>query len=169
MAMILYLMRHGIAEDPKGFGSLADAERPLTAKGRERVERISESFRGMGCRPDQVWSSPLLRARQTADLMAGALDRETLEMDCLAPGADPRNALRELLNQPGLSVLLVGHMPDLALLASFFLPGIQTSGIRFRRAAIAEIECEDPPALGAGRLNWLMQPRQFLRTSDSLD
>jgi len=167
--MILYLMRHGIAADPRGGGRDADARRPLTPEGRTRTARIAEALNGLGCRPTRIWSSPLLRAMETAQLVAAAVDAKIEEADFLAPDGDPQDALRALLSAPTPASLMVGHMPDIAMLAAYFLPGLQPYGLLFKKAAVAEIEFDGRPAQGGGRLNWIMQPRQLLRTLDPSD
>src|SRR5262245_40574255 len=117
--MKLYLLRHGIAAE-RGTGQHAsDADRPLTAKGRRKLRRAAAAIRAMELSFDAILSSPLVRARQTAELVAKALHcRHRLELtDLLAPGADAAGLVRRLKQLKPQSVLLVGHEPDLSLLA----------------------------------------------------
>src|SRR5215469_6165377 len=68
----IYLVRHGIAVDHADRGDLPDDDRPLTAKGRRRFRRAARAFARMGETPDLLFTSPLIRAAQTAEILAGA-------------------------------------------------------------------------------------------------
>jgi phosphohistidine phosphatase len=101
--MRLVIVRH--AEAAPGE---PDELRSLTAEGREQAEALGELFRAVGIRPDVVVTSPLLRARQTAE----ALDLGEPEIDeRLAPGASPED-MRDAAWGRGDTVVLVGHQPD---------------------------------------------------------
>ena len=69
----IYLVRHGIAVDPAEMGSLDDEARPLTGKGRKRFRRLARAFRDLGEPLDFIFTSPLVRAVQTAEILCGAL------------------------------------------------------------------------------------------------
>jgi phosphohistidine phosphatase len=101
--MRLLIVRH--AEAASGE---PDDLRPLTTAGREQARSLAERLRADGLVPDAVMTSPLLRARQTAD----ALDLGTPEVDeRLAPGASPED-VRDAARGHGETVLVVGHQPD---------------------------------------------------------
>src|SRR5438105_10768988 len=71
-AMIrVYLVRHGIAVNPADSGGLPDDDRPLTGKGRRRFRRAARAFARLGELPDFLFTSPLIRAAQTAEILAG--------------------------------------------------------------------------------------------------
>lgn len=110
--VILFLMRHGPAED----GSLSgrDFDRALTSSGRQCVERVAEALRERGERPGRLLSSPLVRARETAEIVARTLNLD-LEVDHqLAPEGDLVQAARGELTRGTASVMLVGHEPDMS-------------------------------------------------------
>ncbi len=104
--MLVYLCRHAEAApgDP-------DATRPLTAEGVEQAERLAERLAAEQPPPAIVVSSPLLRARQTADAIARATGAEARADARLAPGATVES-LRELLDDVEGPVATVGHQPD---------------------------------------------------------
>ena len=97
--MNLYLLRHGIAEDLGTPGILNDADRPLTAKGEQKLEEVARAMAALELSFDLILSSPYLRARQTTAIIAKAFSaRKRIEFtDALTPGASPRK-LVELLN-----------------------------------------------------------------------
>ena len=121
----LLLLRHGIAEprDPGGD----DAQRRLTPEGRDRSARVVQRLVALDLACDVVLSSPLVRARQTAELaVAWGLAPELELAAALAPLADPLPLLERWLGplspRPGWRRLaLVGHEPDLSTLAALLI------------------------------------------------
>jgi phosphohistidine phosphatase len=102
----VYLVRH--AEAAPGE---PDDLRPLTPAGRAAARDLGRRLATEGVRPDAVLSSPLLRARETAAEVAGALDAEPEADERLSPGADAE-ALRAAVAGRGDLVVVVGHQPD---------------------------------------------------------
>ena len=98
----IYLVRHGIAVDHEDRGNLDDDDRPLTGKGRRRFRRTARAFARLGEPLDFIFTSPLARAVQTAEILAGALKQD--EVGVLAE-----------LRDAGTTILLVDQMIDLAL------------------------------------------------------
>ena len=68
--MKLYLVRHSNAVDPGSPEYEDDSQRPLTEKGRDKMERIASALKGLGAEPDRILSSPYARAKQTAEILA---------------------------------------------------------------------------------------------------
>lgn len=153
--MLVYLLRHGDAGDPRPHD---DDARELTDKGRKRLRNAATLWRRLRVSPELVLSSPLPRAHQTAVLLVEGLGlRDAVVVDDrLRPGADWRdfaNAMAE--NGPAERVALVGHDPDLSdALAS--LSGAASIGLR--KGGIACLEFAAEPRPGAGRLVWLLDP-----------
>jgi phosphohistidine phosphatase len=142
----VYLVRHGEARPGPD-----DAARPLTDRGREQVQRVARHAAPLGLRFAEIRHSGKLRAQQTAEILAGHLApaRGILETKGLGPGDDPAiaKAAIEAMSEP---VILVGHLPHLARLASSLLvgdPGKEL--IRFSEAALA--------CLGRDEAGWLLQ------------
>lgn len=113
----LFLMRHGPAEDVADSGR--DFDRKLTTAGRARVERVAEALLHKGESPRVIVTSPLVRAKETAEIVAASctLDEPILVRPELSPGGDGAALLRELANSGKRNVMLVGHEPDLSGLA----------------------------------------------------
>ena len=113
--MQVFLIRHAdaVPETP----ALADPQRPLSELGRAQARAIADRLRWHDCTPSQIWSSPLARARETAELIARGVSSE-LAVDpipALAPGDDPHAVIAALHALPrDAIVMLVGHGPSLA-------------------------------------------------------
>lgn len=163
MSLLLYVMRHGVAEEPRR--GLADADRALTQEGVEKTSRAAEGLRALDVRPDAILSSPLRRALETARLAAAVLtpDRDVAVRPVLAGGVAAADIAAGLHPPRGAhQVLLVGHQPDLGELASYLLTGsAQRCPLPFKKAAVAAIEVDGVPARRAGILHWFLTPSQL--------
>jgi phosphohistidine phosphatase SixA len=147
--VILYLMRHGEANDD---------ERALTEAGVYALRAAAPVWRRLNLRPDIVISSPLPRARQTAELLAAGigLARPVAQDDRLRPGARWGDLARAMAAHPDARrVMLVGHEPDLSS-AVCLLTG--ASSVRMRKGGIACVEFPGVPEPGTGELAWLLDP-----------
>ena len=153
--MLLILLRHAEAVDR----SAADASRQLTAKGIDQAARVAKYLRRKKLLPDLVVSSPVTRAKQTAILVAEAVDRP-LELEAgLQPGMSPDQGLAIVQAHAAAAVLLlVGHEPDLGGLAAALLGSPREAILRLRKGSITGIEL-DRPARGAGELQFLVPVR----------
>ena len=161
--MNLYLLRHGIAAE-RGAGRYRnDAERPLTAKGRRKLRRAAAAMHAMDLSFDVILSSPLVRARQTAELIVEALHcRHRLELtDLLAPGARIAGLVRRLKQLKPQRVLLVGHEPDLSVLASQLLTGGDGLAITFKKGGLCRLSADQLRAGRCASLDWLLTPSQL--------
>lgn len=137
--MELYLVRHGIAQDPSEAAT--DAERRLTAEGREKTARVAREFRKRISRVDVIFHSPYLRAEETARIFAGEFPRAKLVCTTgLTPHDEPKSAL-PLFSGGHDAVMVVGHEPHLSSLASRLLTGKDNPLVEFKKAGIAGFEC----------------------------
>ena len=139
----LYLIRHGVAEE-RGDAWPDDSKRPLTEEGMSRMRKAARGLSRLGILFDIVLTSPLVRARQTAEIVAGGLaPRPTLaNIDALAPGGGFAALMTELekhVRKPRIA--LVGHEPDIGELGAR-LTGLRRS-IEFKKGAICRIEIDD--------------------------
>lgn len=163
--MRVLLIRHGRAEDRAPDGR--DASRRLTDDGRARMREAARGLRTQIEQLDLIATSPLPRARETAEIVAqtlGSAAPETLDM--LAPGVESKALLRWLAQQPATAtVTLVGHEPDLSQLAALLSFGMSSTGIQMKKGAACLIDFDAAPAPGAGTLVFLMQPAQLRRLS----
>ena len=163
--MNLYLMRHGFAVEPGTPGYDSDGERPLTSKGERRVRRVAEALAKMEVSFDLIFSSPLVRARQTAQaLVEEAKDKQKVQLtEHLAPGGSPKELI-ELLqgaSGPAQEILLVGHEPDLSRLASLLLTGGDGPTVIFKKGGTAKLAIDKLRAGRCATIEWLMTSHQL--------
>jgi phosphohistidine phosphatase len=153
--LTLHLLRHADAGDPGAWRG-DDAARPLSAKGVEQAERLGRHLAAIGFEPDAIISSPKLRALQTAEIVARALDIELTTDERLAGQLRP-SGLEELLSDAGSPrrPVLVGHDPDFSELLQF-LAG--TPKVGMRKGALARIDVDGRIRAGAGEVRWLLPP-----------
>ncbi len=151
--MKVYLIRHGNAEPSSPTG---DDGRQLTPEGVRRLQAASAGWQRVAASIDRVFCSPLIRARQTAEIFRQAVghDRDLLQTPSLTPSARPLEAL-ELLQAEMLGgargVACVGHEPHMGSLLGLLLTGSERSAIPFRKGMLAVIEL-DSSATMVGRL-----------------
>ncbi len=164
--MKLLIIRHAIAEDRDAFARAghSDALRPLTNKGRRRMSRIAAGLQQIVNSVDVLATSPLVRARQTAEIVAeayGSIPAETVA--ALSGAAPPTDLLPWLKANATAGVLaVVGHEPHLGKVASWLLSDQQRSFISFKKGGAALLEFGSrAPEPGAARLRWLMTPKQL--------
>jgi phosphohistidine phosphatase len=153
--MILYFLRHGDAGPP---GMDDDETRGLTPAGAAVLRAATPLWRRLNLRPDLVLTSPLPRARQTAEILVEALGigRSPVADDRLLPGAGwPQLAQSMQHDGAARRVLFVGHEPDLSSVVAQ-LTG--ASAVRLRKGGVACVEFPGIPEPGAGELAWLLDP-----------
>jgi phosphohistidine phosphatase len=159
--MKLYLVRHADAVPVEQFEG-SDAERPLTEVGVGQAQALAAALQTRKVTFDQVVTSPLLRARQTAAFLLTPAGPETPPAeaqwcDDLAFGGKRRRLAKYLVKLGKESVALVGHQPDLGELAAWLI-GSRKARVELAKGAAAFIECDGEPDKGAGTLHWLLTP-----------
>ena len=166
--MNLFILRHAIACDPGDDGlpkDLPDADRPLSAKGQQKLWRSTEAMRALELKFDAVVSSPLLRARQTALIVTEAFElrRKLVLTDHLAPDGSPKLLVEQLndLGPRAKNILLVGHEPYLSRLISLLISGSTTAAIDLRKGGLAKLEIEELRYARCATLAWLLTPKQL--------
>ena len=126
--MRVYLVRHAQAEHGE-----PDALRRLTPHGRKQAKELAKRFARRGVRPEAILSSPLVRARETAEALAAELGVTVETDDRLAPGADV-DQLRAVVEGRGETVVVVGHQPDCGEISAEISggpePRVPTAGVR---------------------------------------
>ena len=153
--MQLILLRHGKAEDSHPDG---DFSRALVEKGRKQARRAAKLLKAAGELPDIVLTSPLVRARQTAEefCQTAEIPGATIQ-GWLASGMAPETALKELTAFHDFkSVAIVGHEPDFSGLIQWIL-GISSGGIDVKKGAVACLEINPPTRRGT--LLYLIPPK----------
>jgi len=153
----LYFLRHGPAASIEEAGVERDSERPLTDDGLAVCTLVGEGLKRLSVRFDVVASSPLKRARQTADAVAAPLgikDRVVVT-EAMMPGCtitDLADFVRS--HRHAAKIVLVGHQPDLSELVAELVGGAR---MKMPKAGLARVDL-DEVAPGAGTLRWLLEP-----------
>lgn len=165
--MNLYLIRHAIAEEP---GDAPDELRPLTEKGRKKMRKIARALSTLEIRPNLVLTSPLVRARETAEILADALrliDDKIVETEFLMPGGDPQQLIEKINSEfPGLeTIALVGHEPALSSLASVLLTGMPDVELVFKKGGVCALAVSDLHFGRCAALEWFLAPAQLVLMS----
>lgn len=160
--MELYVLRHAIAAEP-GIHH-RDADRPLTDEGRAELEKIVRAFEPLGVRADHVFTSPYVRAKQTASVAASGLRATLTELAALAAGADPASIVAALRQHAGSarSVMIVGHEPDLGRLVTFLVSGDDQGGVRMKKAGLVKLSIGSLRAGRCAELEWSLWPRHMI-------
>jgi phosphohistidine phosphatase len=158
--MDLYIIRHGDALPLGSPGITGDEERPLSKDGEAQARNLAAALSRRGIRLEKVVSSPLVRARQTAERLIEAWPPPRPELslcDELAPGRKRRQLAKFLRALGGASVAVVGHQPDLGALAAW-LVGSKKAQIDLAKAGVAHVQFGNGPKKGAGTLIALLTP-----------
>ena len=139
--MRILLLRHGIAEDAGPGTGHRDEPRPLTEEGADRMRRAAAGIARLRLGIEEVVTSPLVRCRQTAEIVAAAVGLEAREDARLRPGTE-LEAVADILSElPGAGcVLFCGHQPDMSGIVAELTGGMA----EFRRGSLAVIEAELP-------------------------
>ncbi|MFT3783500.1 MAG: histidine phosphatase family protein [Nibricoccus sp.] len=152
--MPIYLIRHAHAVDAD-----EDPRRPLSARGQSQLRQLLRFFQNRAAfQPLQFWHSPLLRARQTAELLAGGLKSQPalIETSGLLPDDSPDELADRLegSHEPD-RIGVVGHLPHLSALATLLVRGKNGAEIfDFKKAAILALEATGRSHKKTGRALW---------------
>ena len=155
----LYLVRHAIAAE-RGEDWPDDDKRPLTARG---VARFKDSISGLSrldVAVDEIFTSPLVRAKQTAEILAGGLPgKPTVKvLDALSPGHAPASVLAQLARTARRRRLaIVGHEPSLGELAAHLIGAGRA--LAFKKGGVCRIDVESLSSRRPGALNWFVTPK----------
>jgi phosphohistidine phosphatase len=153
--MKLFIMRHGPAEDESADGQ--DASRTLTKIGRERVYEVARKLKDAGELPTTICSSPLARAKETAEILKEVLSIELSLSTLLAPGQKSIELVKQLRKEGTDNVILVGHEPDLSLLSVRLLGhALPTGG--FSKAMVLGLSFDDNHE---SSLRFLLDPKSL--------
>ncbi len=157
----LYLIRHGMAAD-RGDEYPDDSKRPLTSDGIARLKKEARALDLLGVTFEQMLSSPLVRARQTADVFAEIMKSKppVSTTDTLTPAGSPAAVIQDLSKyMRKASIALVGHEPNMGELAAHLIGAKMP--LPFKKGAIARIDFSVFPPKGKGQLVWFVTPRML--------
>lgn len=162
--MDLWLFRHGEAHNVGERGISNDFNRFLTDKGRQRTEAMTRFLITKGFAPDQIWHSPLVRAQETAEIIASTSGVKRLQEEiALADDQSEDEMLTRLLPLcREQSIVLVGHQPLLGYLVSRLVYGKSEGGIPLKKSGVARISVGRYHACPCGELVWLVAPKLVL-------
>jgi phosphohistidine phosphatase len=159
--MYCYFLRHGPAGDAATYSG-SDFDRPLTPDGSKRIAREAKALAGLELELDAIISSPLVRARQTAEIVAKELGlRDALHLDERVGAGFSVAQLDAILQDYATAqqVMLVGHEPSMSLTVGELIGG---GDVDFKKGAIACVELSRQSPL-RGRLLWLAPPKLLTR------
>jgi phosphohistidine phosphatase len=163
--MNLFVLRHGIAVEPGTPGYKKDSDRPLTTKGKRQLRQIADAVKEMDLSFDLILSSPFLRAKQTAEIVAKPLkSRKRLAFsDELTPSGSPKALIRQLneVRPAPENVLLVGHEPYLSQLVALLISGRATASIDLKKGGLCKLEAGPLRYDHCAKLTWLLTPNQM--------
>ena len=148
--------RHGPAV-ARGTQGVSEADRPLTPEGRKKTVQAARGLRELDLGFDAVYTSPLPRALQTAEIVAGVLQLKAPKvLDGLSPGGSPRRLLAGLAQLKAETPLLVGHEPLLSSAVLLAVSGVSTGAIELKKAGLAVVEIDAGSARVRGMLKLLL-------------
>lgn len=158
--MRLYFLRHGEAEDMSS--GVSDHERQLTAKGVERIQTAAQVMSSLHIKPTRIYASPRVRALQTAEIVAKALDRKVEVTEAVNYSFNV-TAVESLIagQTENDEVMFVGHEPSLSKVIDQLTGG----NIAMKRGGLARVDAVFPTSPLRGQLIWLIAPKIF----DALD
>jgi len=159
--MEIYILRHGIAVNRGTPGYKKDSDRPLTTEGEEKLNQIAKAMLAMELKFDLILSSPYLRSKQTAQIVAAELDEDITLTDLLTPDGNPLELIRELNDEKPQSVLLVGHEPYLSGLISVLVTGESNAAIELKKGGLCKLSADRVAYGQCATLNWLLTPKQL--------
>lgn len=163
----VYVIRHAEAEEvhDAAVAGRSDAERQLTDEGRHQLKKGARGLRKLVDRLDLLLSSPLVRAVQTADILAQEFtDAERAEHVRLSPGFDHVKLLKWVGQQPG-DLALVGHEPDLSQWIGYVTSGLPRSLATMKKGSVCRLDMPDTALSGEARIAWLLTLKQLTKVN----
>jgi phosphohistidine phosphatase len=167
--MHLLVVRHAIAEDKREFARTGrdDAERPLTADGKRQMRQVVKGMRRIVESIDVLAASPLVRAAQTAALIANEYDGMSVStVPSLAPESAPAAFATWLRTQRDAEVVAaVGHDPHLGVLITWLMTGSRDSHVTLEKGGACMLEIEGQRGARSATLEWSLTPEVLKRLS----
>jgi phosphohistidine phosphatase len=159
--MRLFLVRHGLAEDEGPDGS--DEARRLTAVGQKRIRAAALGLGVLGVNPDAILTSPVTRARETADILGEVLGQAPQALAALQTGSSPHGVVRALAAfEAQRRLLVVGHEPWLSEVVALLLTGTPRGlDLRFKQGTCVALDVSTLAANRVALLRWMATARQL--------
>ena len=175
--MNLLVIRHAIAEDKEAFAATgrSDDQRPLTEAGRSKMRRAAEGLRATCPRVAVIASSPLVRARETADIVASGFRVAHVQ---ITEALRPDRPFEELISwvrrrlspndeHENITIAIVGHEPHLSGLVTWLMSGGSESRMELKKGGACLLRFDREPARGEAILRWALTPSQLRRLANS--
>lgn len=163
--MNIFILRHGIAVDRGTPGFDSDSERPLTPKGERKLLQVADAMEAMNLNFDIILTSPFIRARDTARIIADSLGakKRLQETDDLTPGGSPKNLIEHIqaIKPAPENILLVGHEPYLSQLVSFLIAGDIHALVLLKKGGLCKLNTDGLRYARCAMLEWLLTPKQM--------
>jgi len=160
--MELYILRHAIAELLTASVRGGDSGRQLTAEGAGKMRRAARGMKAAKMSFDLILSSPYVRAKQTAEIVANVfgLEKRVELLPALTPEGNPKELLDALnrRQRKGKRILLVGHEPYLSRLISVLISGDTRMSIDFKKGGLCKLSAESLEYGQCATLEWLLTP-----------
>jgi phosphohistidine phosphatase len=167
--MNLYIIRHAIAVDEGTSDYESDSERPLTNKGRKKMRQIAKSLRNLGVEFDLILSSPYVRARETAEILADVfkMKKKIVFSDNLIPMGNPELLITEVNEKYSVdSIALVGHEPHLSTLVGLLVAENAKIDVTLKKGGVCYLSADDLHHEHRATLEWLLTPGILMEISD---
>lgn len=160
--MNLYIIRHAIAVEEGTPGYESDRERPLTDKGRKKMRQIAKGLRNLGVEFDLILSSPYVRARETAEILADIfkMKKKITFTENLIPLGNPQLLIGEITdNYSADSIALVGHEPHLSSLVGILVAESPKMDLTLKKGGVCYLSADDLHHQDhRATLEWLLTP-----------
>ena len=159
----IYLMRHGVAE-ARGEAWPDDSKRPLTGLGMSRLKKAGRGLRRLGVTVDVLLTSPLVRTRQTAEIISEELEPHphVVHSESLGPGGSYQAVIADLeKHNRRTRIALVGHEPGMGELAARLIG--TRHPLEFKKGAVCRIDVDSLPPSAPGDLRWFLTPKILRR------
>lgn len=160
--MKIYLVRHSNAVDSGTPDYEEDSLRPLIEDGRDKMKKIASALKKLGLKPDLIVSSPYVRARQTAEILAKVLKykQELTFNDVLVPMGNADNIIGEINEKYSVDdLVLVGHEPCFSNLISMLVTGKPDLAIDIKKGGVCCLSSDDLHIERKAVVEWLLTPK----------
>ena len=166
--MNLYIVRHAIAVEPGTPGYDDDSQRPLTDTGRKKMKKIVKGLRQFEVELDLILSSPYVRARDTAEILASEfkMKKKVAFTDNLIPPGNFDSLIDEIGEKYDVNNLaLVGHEPMLSRFISFLMTGNPDAAIMLKKGGVCLLSADNLRQERRAALQWLLTPAIMVELS----
>lgn len=165
--MNIYIIRHAITEDEGP--EKEDNQRSLTGKGAKKMRQIAKGLRNLGVDFDLILSSPYLRAKETAEILADVfkIKQEIAYSDHLIPAGDPELLIAEINEKYTVdTIAIIGHEPQLSTLISLLAAQASPIEITLKKGGVCRLTADDLHHNRRATLEWLITPSMLVEISE---